>query len=339
MSKPTNTETIIRREWRRVAGNGHLMRFPFTTDGLSHEERLWAYQFALGSHMATKPLTPDLRARLDSYVVGSLFLTVADCSARSSDRTLEHIAQDKRNEFGVQLTLEGESEGEADGRPVATRAGDLAIFDAGRPYKMTDLTDRRGITVIVSRSVMVALGCDIDSLHGLVIGPQENALLTDHLRSLIPLLPTLPLSASNKLARVIQDLLAVVIPRAEAEPTSAASRKARRHEELAERAFEWVEQHLTDEDLTPETVAKALRVSRSRLYEIFAPSGGIASHILARRTAAVRESLQDPEETRGIAELSHHWGFQSETHFSRVFRASYGSTASEFRRSLGLQHA
>ena len=172
----------------------------------------------------------------------------------------------------------------------------------------------------------------IDAVHGLVIGSEENALLSDHLRSLLPLLPTLPHAAGPRLARVLLELFTVTVPSLALPPSPVLSRKASQHEALAERAYAWIEQNLTADNLSPDAIAEALRVSRSRLYQVFMGFGGIAAYVLYRRLANVHDALRNPQDTRGIAELAHECGFQSEAHFSRAFKATYGLTPSEFRR-------
>jgi AraC-like DNA-binding protein len=247
-------------------------------------------------------------------------------------RDVEQIAADQLGHIAVQLILDGTAGGQADGRLVSTGPGDLMILDGARPYDISDGSDRRCVTVLFPRVMVATLGVDIDGVHGLVIGAGANALFSDHLRGLLPLLPTLTHAAGPRLARVLLDLFAVTLPIAVLNAPSVQSRRSRQQEALAERAYAWIEQNLASDSLSPDAIAKALRVSRSRLYQVFAGFGGIAAYVLFRRLANAHGALQDPADKRGIAELAYDCGFQSEAHFSRAFRAAYGLTASDLRR-------
>ena len=311
--------------------SGRLFHSSFTTEGMSEEERVWAYQLATGT-VRTTALSAALHAKIESYQLAYLLIFIAECSPRRTARDLEQIASDQLGHISVQLTLDGTATGQADGRPVSTGPGDLVILDSARPYEISDTSARRGVTLVFPRVMVAAQGVDIDGVHGLVIGPEQNALLSDHLRSLLPLLPTLPHAAGPRLARVLLELFTVIVPSLAQPPSPVLNRKASQHEALAERAYAWIEQNLTADNLSPDAIAKALRVSRSRLYQVFMGFGGIAAYVLYRRLANVHDALRNPQDTRGIAELAHEYGFQSEAHFSRAFKVTYGMTPSEFRR-------
>ena len=321
-----------RADFARPTPHKRLFRTRFTTEGMSAEERLWAYQVTAGPSVRTTALTAELHATIETYQLAYLMLLIAECSPRRTVRDLELITGDQLGHIGVQLTLSGTSTGQADGLPVSVGPGDLLFLDGARPYDFSDTSDRHCVILVFPRVMVAAQGVDIDGVHGLVIGPGENALFSDHLRSLLPLLPTLPYPAGPRLARVLLELLTVIVPTATLPPSPALGRKASQHEALAERAYDWIEQNLAADNLSPDAIAEALRVSRSRLYQVFMGYGGIATYVLFRRLANVHDALKNPRETRGIAELAHECGFQSEAHFSRAFKASYGLTASEFRR-------
>ena len=78
-------------------------------------------------------------------------------------------------------------------------------------------------------------------------------------------------------------------------------------------------------------IRRALGLSRSALYWLFEPYGGVAAYLLERRLARVRALLADRREHRRISELAFAHGFASEAHFSRAFRRCFGLTPSDVR--------
>lgn len=100
---------------------------------------------------------------------------------------------------------------------------------------------------------------------------------------------------------------------------------------LLARARRMIDGRLTDRDLTSEMLCSELGVSRSRLYRIFEPLGGIASYIRKRRLLRTRDALSDIEDTRSISRIAEQWGFVDASAYSRTFRHEFGISPKEAR--------
>ncbi|MES9603980.1 helix-turn-helix domain-containing protein [Actinomadura sp. NPDC000929] len=76
-----------------------------------------------------------------------------------------------------------------------------------------------------------------------------------------------------------------------------------------------------------------LGVSVRHLGRIFETAGTTpARHILERRLQRARDELASPAAARTtIADVAYRWGFSSQAHFARRFRARFGLTPSEAR--------
>ncbi|WP_314173836.1 helix-turn-helix domain-containing protein [Streptomyces winkii] len=98
-------------------------------------------------------------------------------------------------------------------------------------------------------------------------------------------------------------------------------------------AKDYVDRHLRDPRLCAEQVAEAVGVSTRHLSRIFEPTGVSPSrHILEQRLVKAREQLTcTGSSDLTVAEVSHHWGFASQAHFTRVFRERFGRTPGEVR--------
>nr|MBF0684701.1 helix-turn-helix transcriptional regulator [Pseudomonas sp.] len=101
-----------------------------------------------------------------------------------------------------------------------------------------------------------------------------------------------------------------------------------------ERARRHIEKNLGSAKLGPDDISRAIGVSRSSLYVIFQPLGGVAKYIQARRLAHLRAALARPLETRSVAQLCYESGFASESHASRAFKQAYGVPPGQFRTSV-----
>jgi AraC-like DNA-binding protein len=111
------------------------------------------------------------------------------------------------------------------------------------------------------------------------------------------------------------------------EPPSEARRTLRRM------AMSTIDAHLGQREMTPASIAAGLGISRSTLYALFEPEGGIESYVFARRLDRSFEAIvNDPARVAGIGEIAFAHGFKSEAHFSRAFLARFGVKPSEVRR-------
>lgn len=95
----------------------------------------------------------------------------------------------------------------------------------------------------------------------------------------------------------------------------------------------YIEQHLSDVELGPTTVAAAHHISVRFLHRLFEPTGsGVAEFIRRRRLDRCRRDLLDPElDTRPVAAVGARWGLVDAAHFSRAFKREYGRPPGEYR--------
>ncbi|GAA2096743.1 helix-turn-helix domain-containing protein [Actinomadura alba] len=106
-------------------------------------------------------------------------------------------------------------------------------------------------------------------------------------------------------------------------------------EALIVRIHAFIHQRLGDPELSPMTVADAHHISLRYLQQLFAADGTTpAAWIRRQRLERCRQSLTDPHQNqRPIRAIAACWGFTDNAHFSRLFRATYGASPSEYRAS------
>jgi AraC-like DNA-binding protein len=100
---------------------------------------------------------------------------------------------------------------------------------------------------------------------------------------------------------------------------------------VMDRARRFIGRKLADPDLTPEMLCTELGVSRSRLYRLFEPLGGISTHIRRQRLLKTGDALSDSSDTRSISRIAEEWGFTDPSAYSRTFRHEFGMSPSEAR--------
>jgi AraC-like DNA-binding protein len=96
----------------------------------------------------------------------------------------------------------------------------------------------------------------------------------------------------------------------------------------------FIDDHLSDPELTPSSIAAAHHISLRYLHKIFeAQDKTVAAWIRHRRLEACRNDLADPiAGGRPVSAIGARWGFPDPASFNRTFRAKYGVPPGTYRR-------
>lgn len=102
------------------------------------------------------------------------------------------------------------------------------------------------------------------------------------------------------------------------------------------RLARFIAEKLSDRSLTPDRLCRSAGISRSRLYRIFQPAGGVSNYIRRKRLLKTRDALADSSERRAISAIAEEWGFTDPSVYSRMFKEEFGMSPTE-ARDLGWQ--
>lgn len=105
------------------------------------------------------------------------------------------------------------------------------------------------------------------------------------------------------------------------------------------RAKKIIAARLGDRNLTPEKLCQELGISRSRLYRIFEPVGGVSNYIRRQRLLKTRDALGDSTDGSSISRIAEKWGFMDPSAYSRTFRKEFGIPPKDARAAgwLGIR--
>lgn len=237
----------------------------------------------------------------------------------------------------VQFYRRGGFQCAIDGAEMAVAAGDISLLDLGRPLDGVAIPSD-AVSVVIPREVLDERLSASAGLHGLVLKGQETlgGLLADYLASLSSRIHRLTTEEAPLVADSTLNLIAACF-----QPGAEAAARARPALALAavERIKRHIEANLQSPDLSPDSICAAFRMSRTHLYRLFAPAGSVARYIQSRRLRKAFEALADPRQRgKKLVQIAHEWGFTSEAHFGRAFRAAFGMTPGEARVQAALLH-
>lgn len=253
-------------------------------------------------------------------------------SGVSHGRDAARVRRDGFDHIALQLLISGRLAGGRPGDERALAPGEIILFDMTQPQR-TRADDARLITVSLAREVVEAVAPVTGGLHGTILPQVTAGLLGDFMTSLARRGDTLSAGTAARAGRMVAELLAAALGEGDLRPAAASSA-----DQILmlkrERAEAVIEARLADPGLDVEAVASVLGVSRSVLYRLFEPSGGVAQYIQHRRLERLRAALRRLGETRSIVALAYDHGFASESHCSRAFRAAYGLPPGQYRAEM-----
>ncbi len=236
--------------------------------------------------------------------------------------------------FLLVLQLVGSSVHHQDGRDAKLSAGDFTVCTLGRPYQAELSPGGRCLVVFVPESLMRRYVTSPDDIVAVRMsgGRGMTGVLSNFIRSFWTwstdgVDPAVALRLSYTLLDLISAAYSVC-PHARQEQSSlvAAHRV---------RIIGYIEAHLRDPSLSPSTVARACRITARYLHHLFSTESETVTQYIQRRRLeeCARALIAAPVRGRLVTEIAFDYGFNSLTHFGRVFRHQFGLTPSEYRRA------
>lgn len=219
---------------------------------------------------------------------------------------------------------------------IALTPGDICFYDAHRPTALDFPGAFRATVFLAPRT---ALGLAEPVLHRLnrspvTRGSRLGTLLSPFLSGLADTAARHGPAVSETLVR---DAVNLLVTAAAEQLGGEAAEPCGAELSLLPRILEHIELHLSDADLSPEMIAEAAYISVRYLHKLFQEQGLTVSRWIQRRRLEEcrRELLRRGGSQPTIAAVAGRWGFISAPHFSRVFRAAYGMSPSEWRDTAG----
>ena len=267
--------------------------------------------------------------------VGGAVIARGFYSAQQRDRSLAIIRRSDLDNYRVTLPLRGGATlvDAEDGRRSFS-SGTLFVTDLARVDRQ-DAAAGENIMLFLNRESVDALLPQPLRMHGYAPQGALASLFRDHLVGLADALRRGKVSNATTpaLAQATLHLFSAAIrgaPPLDKEGKAAVSGALRRC------MMRYVDEHLLDPNLSLDSLCRTFRVSRTTLYRLFKPLGGVAAHLQTRRLACIHAALSAPAYYHHLGRLAETYGFVSQSHMSNAYRTLYGVNPSE-TRSQGLE--
>lgn len=324
-----------------AATTGRLPASHFDTAAVPAPERFQVWRESMGVlfdvHQDTRRTERLFDSRLTGYRLDSLMLARCASGLQAFERPSLKIAGDGLDHYLIQIFLRGQCTSARGRNETVVRAGDIWVIDLAADYT-AHTSDFENLTLVVPRSLMSGNLLRPDDQHRrLIPGDQPLAYLFKQM--IFGFFDTAPdmtlgdgLLSVSPMLRMAEALLG----------SGEGGNRADVDGNTLDQALlvgikRYIDDNLRNPGLRPEIIATSLGISRSRLYRLFEPLGGVAAYIRSRRLRGSAHDLLDPAQAnRRIYEIAFDWGFEREGDYSRAFRRQYGISPRDARVVGGL---
>jgi AraC-like DNA-binding protein len=279
----------------------------------------------VNAHRPESAVPFSARRAIAAVSLGSFVDTRSD--ALGIEQTAKQIHQQGSEDIAISMVVSGDCYQQQGETSVQVREGGIAIVDMNSPYAIGSSSAYRELRVHLPRDIFSAQVGRVETLAGrnYAAGGALHGLFASYFREFADVLPAMSATEADLgfegLLYLLQSALAVRAPVAKSQLDPLALRS------LAET---YIRRHLHNPDLDPSRAAAALGISRTRLYEAFADTEGVAATILAARLDAAQRMLVLPGGAAiGVVLLD--CGFRDAPTFNRAFRRRFGMTPTELR--------
>jgi AraC-like DNA-binding protein len=275
----------------------------------------------------------DFQAYLRSQDLGVLTVTDVYSSPQRIHRDLDCIARSADEYLSVALTHNGTPHLSQSHRETRMAQGDFALYESRQAMRWI-FPDNVHLTVL--QIPMSALRGRIDSVESLTaVGLSRKdpvaRLAFDFLAGLIELDDNIDIEIRSRLANQGLDLLSMAL----AERCKGMVLPSLPRSSLLYRIKRYVLANLADSEMSLTRVACCFGVTPRYINDLFQDEQTSFGRFLlgSRLELCANQLASSAQQAVPISTLAYRSGFSDMAHFSRVFKARFGTTARDYRHT------
>ncbi|MFF9810677.1 helix-turn-helix domain-containing protein [Streptomyces coeruleorubidus] len=266
---------------------------------------------------------------LRSHQIGSMQVATTEADPLQVRQTTRGVAGADTDYLSVCLQERGLLVIDQADSQTLLRPGSLTFFDTVRPYTVSYPEPFRMHVIQVPRWMVGVREADLRRVTAVSMDTDSEtaALVIPFLSRLATRAASHPQQIGDLLVRNAADLLTTLVTERMGRDVTDTDATLR----LRVKTF--MDRHLADPGLSPQTIAAAHHMSVRHLHRLFeAEETTVSRWIQHRRLEACRRELGRPgRHGPAVTAIAHRFGFSSPTSFSRAFRAAYGMSPREWR--------
>lgn len=312
--------------------------FSTTSQPVSHRAEFWAVTTtSFFGHLETDTdATEDFNARLTVYQMGDLKVFRIDGPGHRVRRTNTAEETPATDSYKLVLQVKGTGVIDQGGNTIVLNPGEWSIYDPRLAYTIANKGPMEELVVLIPRHPLRnfhlrEVQCPLTGRADL---NSMQALFSNFLHSLSDHLPFLPDAAATTFADTTMGLLVSTLATRQTEKDLQKGNP----DVMRVRVKQLVNSQLSDPGLSIDHIAHELNCSKRYLHRIFEDEGvTLDRYIWNSRLERCREALEAGRIGAGsISQIAFAWGFNSNTHFCRMFKLRFGMTPRECQSARSI---
>jgi len=268
------------------------------------------------------------RASVKTEQFGSVCMARIVTSPCVVRRLSGDIARASEARYLVKFQLKGESVWSQRNRTVHLRSGDFVIASTAEPYSLVMRDDYEMPVLSLSAQTMQNLTPDPSRFLGVRMAREDAdcGLLSSFIEQVIARMGLLKEPMISRVEANILDLLGGVLSARDRETGISPAQQL-------SQIKAYIEKHLHDRRLDPETIASAFGVSTRYLHSLFESEPlSVGRYVRLLRVHACRALLVERSRghDRSLTDVALECGFYDLSHMTRCFREQFGTTPRDF---------
>jgi len=313
-----------------------------STDGQERwKGKVEYFRHAIDSTFGTRTVYPieprNFWGRLRRADLAGIKFAEVTSSGAHVHHTHVHMAHAKHRDFLLRLQLTGSSTSMQGGHEARLQPGDFTLCDTARPYDLLVEPCASQLILRIPATVLKEHFCCPEAITARAMRGcmGYEGLVSRFIQDVWHHSDEfLGLEIPGRLSHTLCDLIAAAyasMPEDRFHGSTVVTAQYRR-------IIDYIEGHLSDSNLSLDSIATALRITPRYVHRLFyqksgqTPSETVGRYILRRRLEQCARALTDPLQCgRKISEIAFNHGFNSFPHFCKVFRTRYGQSPTRYR--------
>jgi AraC-like DNA-binding protein len=250
-------------------------------------------------------------------------------SAQAFERTSKMIRFDHIDNFLLTLVESGSVVYSSKSREYHAQPGDLLLIDQGES-SCSQWSAHSQIYAAIPRMLLTRIGNMSAGTQVLRSGSGRALILGQYLRSFWNLHKTQTLEENLRLVKGLVYLTHLYFGDSDTRADSTIESEHR--QSMVDTIKHWVNSQLHRRDLSPEEICERFHVSRSTLYTLFQPDGGVRNYVQTLRLTKALHILESTDSHIAISTIAKQLGFSSLSSFTRAFSNHWGLSPREARK-------
>jgi AraC-like DNA-binding protein len=315
---------------RASPGAFSIPAFKFDTSGvpIDHQYESWRKSFSSMLEFGEcRDASRGFEGKQTVWDLGSLAFSRIRTSALEFASIPGHMRREALDHWTLTVPLNGSISTVGPAGSFQGGPGIVQVHALGRGFE-GNVTDSEMLVFFVPRDFDPEVAYVLSASEFSVVDTTMGRLLSDYFIGLAKRLPAVDLENLPELVGATRAMIRACLLPSQGNIEEARAPIAR---VLLEKARRIMQSRLFDPSFNANVLRRDLAISRTGLYRMFEPFGGVMHYLQHQRLLDAHAALADPNDKRRIVEIAEQRCFSDGAEFSRAFKREFGYTPSEVR--------